>query len=158
MAKFKPRRPQRTNPHAFLRDAKEPLILKVMPADIRSAKKKDQMHCAAANALCRQEHYKQARVCKTKTYVQHRDGTWERYITPIGLYLEIMIFDRDGIMHGGEFKLMPPRGAQRLGHHLKPRGKLGQQGRVPNPIHTIEHVRADAPRGRNLERILMGDA
>lgn len=155
MAKSK-LRPMRTNPKAFLRDATEPLILIVTPSDIKSATRKNETTCAAANALCRQERFRQARVNKTKTYVQHRDGTWERYITPGALHTEILIYDRGGRMEPGEFKLMPPKGCQRLGFHPKPRGKLGKTGKLPATMHTIEHVRADAPRGKLLERMLMG--
>lgn len=141
-------RPQRSNSESFLRDAKQPLILSVTPADIKSAKREDESACAAANALCRQERYRKARVHKTKTYVQHRDGTWERYCTPDGLYTEIVVFDRGGRMEPGEYKLMPPRGSQRLGYHAKPTGKLRRTAKLPSPHHTIDNVRADAPRGR----------
>lgn len=140
----------RTASHAVLVDAKRDLILTVTDSDIKSAKPMNKAACAAANALCRQEKFKQAWVHKTKTYVQLKDGTWERYVTPDDLYFEIMVFDRHGQMAAGEYKLTAPKGTQKLGAHQKPKGKAKKTARLPNPIHVITNVRENAPKGPNM--------
>ena len=140
----------RTATHAVLRDAKRDLVLTVTEQDIKSSKPNDKGACAAAHALCRQEKFKKAWVHKTKTYVQLKDGTWERYVTPDNLYFEIMVFDRGGRMEAGDFKLEAPKGVQRLGAHQKPKGKAKKTGRLPNPIHVIMNVRENAPKGPNM--------
>jgi hypothetical protein len=160
MAKKKPRKPKRVlRPLSDLplKDAKRDLILTVKEADIKGAKRKDNDACAAANALCRQGHFKQAKVFKTTTYVQLRDGSWERFITPKALYMEIMIYDRGGRFEAGDFRLEAPKGIKRLGHHAKPRGSLGKTGKPSKTIHTIDNVRANAPKGRGAyENLLFG--
>jgi hypothetical protein len=138
------------NRQAPLSDALRDLVLYVSPADIKGAKRGDSNHCAAANALCRQEHFKRAKVFKTKTYVQTKGGDWLRYITPKPLYNEIMIFDRGGKMEGGEFILPAPKGVQKLGAHVKPTGRGGATGKSPRKMHVIEKVRDSAPKGNNL--------
>ena len=131
------------------RDATRDLILKIKQTDITGAKKKKNNACAAANALCRQEHFKEARVYKGVTYVKKLDGSWLRYITPKDLYMEIMIFDRGGAMELGEFKLLAPTGVKKLGAHRKPTGKAGKTGRLPHTPHILGNVRDHAPKGRN---------
>ena len=147
----KPRK--RTNPRARLYDASRPLILTINAKDIKGAKPGDEMHCAAANAICRQEHVSKAMVCKTKTYVWHNDGTVERFVTPKALRTEIMIFDRHGQMAGGDYRLAPPPASQKLGYS-KPTGPKATTGKPRTPQHIIENVRADAPKGIHLARVL----
>jgi hypothetical protein len=137
-----------------VKDATKDIILTVTEADIKGAKRRDNAACAAANALCRQEHYKQAKVFKTKTYVQMKDGTWLRFITPKSLYIELMVFDRGGKMEATEFRIAAPTGAMKLGYHVKPKGKGGQTGRTPQTMHTIDNVRENAPKGRDHFKVL----
>ena len=139
---------------APLRDATRDLVLHVTSADIKGATRGDNGDCAAAHALCRQEHFVAARVHKTKTYVRHKDGSMSRYITPAGLYTELCIFDRGGRMEAGDFILAAPKGSQKLGAHPKPKGKGGQTGKPPRKQHDIERVRDDAPKGGHLFRAL----
>jgi hypothetical protein len=132
------------------KDATRDLVLTIKERDISGAKKKDNNACAAANALCRQEHFKEARVYKGVTYVKKGDGSWLRYITPKDLYMEIMIFDRGGQMEIGDFKLLAPTGIKKLGAHHKPKGKGGNRtGRLPHTPHILGNVRDHAPKGRN---------
>jgi hypothetical protein len=146
--KPKPRtRPEKSNPNVTLFDAVAPLILSIEPRDIANAKRGDGEACAAAHAICRQEHVKRALVCKTKTYVWHKDGTVERFITPRALRTEILIFDRHGQMEGGDYRLMPPTGVQRLGHHVKPTGPKLTTGKVRSVQHVVGKVRPNAPKG-----------
>lgn len=130
------------------KDARKDLVLDIRETDIKGAKREDNYACAAAHALCRQEHYRQAKVCKTTTFVQTKDGRWLRYRTPKSLYIELMIFDRGGKVQPGQHTLSAPKGSQRLGMHVKPKGKGGTTGRSPRAQHTIENVRPDSPRGR----------
>lgn len=139
---------------APIRDARTDLVLHITPADIKGAKRKDNSACAAAHALCRQEHFRRAKVFKTKTYVEHKDGRWTRYCTPGSLYTEIMIHDRGGKMEAGDFVLRAPKGIEKLGAHIKPRGPHLVTGKTKRGVHFIEHVRGHAPKGGNLFRHL----
>jgi hypothetical protein len=132
-----------------VKDATKDLVLKITNRDIDTSKRKANDACAAAHALCRQGGFKEARVYKTTTYVKHANGTWTRFTTPKDLYMEIMIFDRGGKMEAGEYKLTAPKGSLRLGHHMKPTGKLRQTGRMPATPHIVGNVRDNAPKGRN---------
>jgi hypothetical protein len=150
MAKHRP-----TQPTSPLKDATRDLVLHITEADIRGAKRGDNSNCAAAHALCRQEkNFKAARVSKTKTYVFQRDGTMLRFITPGSLYTELMIFDRGGRMEAGDFILQAPKGSQKLGAHIKPRGPH-RTAKPSRKMHMIEKVRDDAPKGPGLYRSLM---
>jgi len=138
-----------------LMDAKRDLVLRITERDISGSKRKDNDACAAATALCRQEHFKEAKVFKTKTYVHLKDGTWLRYITPHSLYTEIMIFDRGGRFEAGEFILRAPKGVERLGHHMKPMGPKSTTGKPSRSIHIVGNVRDNAPKG-HLHKLLFG--
>jgi hypothetical protein len=138
-----------------VKDATRDLVLHIKPGDIKGAKREDNYACAAANALCRQEHFRQAKVCKTTTFVQMKDGTWRRYRTPKSLYIELIVLDRKGEMAPGDHVLAAPKGSHRLGMHEKPRGKGGTTGRLPKPQYTIEHVRPNSPRGRGALTALL---
>jgi hypothetical protein len=128
-------------------DAKRDLVVHLTDADVKGSKRADQDYCAVANALCRQEHFKTARVHKGVTYVMKTDGTVDRYITPRDLYIELMIFDRGGKMEARDYKLQAPRGSKRLGHHEKPKGKKGKTGKPSKIVHLVKSVREDAPKG-----------
>ena len=150
MAVKKKRPPEQKVPRDYaVKDATRDLILKITQRDIDTSSRKKNNSCAAAHALCRQEGFKEARVYKKVTYVKKADGSWLRYTTPGDLYMEIMIYDRNGDMQKGEFKLTAPKGVMRLGHHAKPKGKRRQTGRLPTTPHIVTNVRDHAPKGRN---------
>jgi hypothetical protein len=136
-----------------LKDARRDLVLHITEGDIKGSKRKDNDACAAATALCRQEHFKEAKVYKTKTYVKLKDGSWERYVTPKALYTEIMVFDRGGRFEAGEFILKAPKGIQKLGAHRKPTGSRLLTGKPSRAIHIVANVRDNAPKG-HLQRLL----
>jgi hypothetical protein len=140
-------------------DAKRDLVLHITQNDIAGGKKADSDYCVAANALCRQEGFKTARVHKTMTYVYHKDGTVSRYVTPQSLYMEIMIYDRGGKMEAGDHILKAPKGSSRLGHHEKPRGPhKDKTGKLKRPAHLVPSVREDAPKGLKALKVLFGEA
>jgi hypothetical protein len=143
------RKAETPNYETMVKDATSDLVVNITQNDIKGAKRADNDGCAAANALCRQEHFKRAKVFKTKTYVLLKDGTWRRYLTPKSLYTEIMIYDRGGRFEAGDFILKAPRGAQRLGRY-KPKGPKAATGRPVKPIHIVEKVRLNAPKGRGM--------
>lgn len=131
-----------------VQDAKRDLVLHITEKDIKGSKPKDGDYCAVATALCRQEHFKTARVHKGVTYVMHKDGSVTRYETPKSLYIELLVYDRGGKMEPGEHLLRAPRGTKRLGHHIKPKGKGGTKtGKLRKPVHLVKSVREDAPKG-----------
>lgn len=145
-----------TKPDAPLKDAPKDLILTVTEKDIAGADRRKTNSCAAANALCRQERFAEARVFKTKSYVRLRNGEWLRYCTPQSLYVELMIYDRGGRMAPGEFVLRAPKGVERLGQHVKPRGPHLKTGKLARSMHVIENVRESAKRGAGLFKDLFG--
>lgn len=145
-----------TKPDAPLKDAPRDLVLTVTERDIAGADRRKTNSCAAANALCRQEKYAEARVFKTKTYVKLRDGSWQRFCTPGSLYVELMIYDRGGRMAAGDFVLRAPKGIEKLGAHVKPRGPHLTTGKPSRSMHTIENVRESAKRGPALFKDLFG--
>ena len=150
MAKRKTERTRTKRPVDYaVKDATKDLVLKITARDIETSKRKKNDACAAAHALCRQEHFKEARVYKTTTYVKKADGSWIRFLTPKDLYMEIMIFDRGGQMEKGDYRLTAPKGTMRMGHHEKPRGKRGTTGRLPTTPHIVGNVRDHAPKGKN---------
>lgn len=131
---------------SLLSDAKKDLFLTITKKDIKQAIPQSNDSCAAANAICRQEGYKEVRVYKTKTYIKLLNGHWLRYITPKDLYIEIMIFDRGGKMLEGNYRLTAPKGVQRLGQQLKPTGPK-RTARLPTTPHYLTNVRENAPKG-----------
>jgi hypothetical protein len=140
--------PKRSYP---LKDARRDLVLTVTVNDIKTAVRKDNNECAAAHALCRQEkRFVEARVNRTTTLVKLHDGSWERFLTPKDLYVELMIYDRGGKMEAGQFILQAPKGCKKLGAHHKPRGPHLRTGKPPRKMHIIENVRDASPKGRNL--------
>ena len=137
-----------------IRDARKDLVITVTKNDIKSAKPEDSYACAAAHALCRDPKYKKAKVTKNVTYVLLTNGWWERYITPADLYVELIVFDRGGRMEPADYKLTAPKGSMRLGHHAKPRGPHKTAGQRKT-VHTIDHVRPNAPKGIGAFKALM---
>src|SRR5262245_47356808 len=137
-----------------VRDARRDLVINVTKNDIEKAVPEDSYACAAAHALCRDKRFKKAKVTKNVTYVLLASGWWERYITPDDLYINLIVFDRGGRMDAKDYKLKAPQGVMRLGHHAKPKGKGGTTGKV-RVVHTIEHVRPNAPKGYGALKALM---
>jgi len=137
-----------------VKDATRDLVLSITENDIKTAKRRDNYACAAAHALCRQQHYKQARVNKTTTMVALADGSWLRFITPGDLYTELMIFDRGGRMAAGQYILKAPKGTLKLGYRPKPTGPKAETGRPRRKQHVIDNVREDAPKGGAAYRAL----
>ena len=98
-------------------DAKDDLLLQIIPADIRTASTKKPETCAAARACKRQENLT-ARIHITRIYLKRNgDEIWTRYITPKSLRTEIIAFDRGGSMVPGKYLLKAPRKYERLGEY-----------------------------------------
>lgn len=97
-----------------VRDARKSVILHVNTRDIKAGKTKDPGGCAAAKALCRQEHIKSARVHLKNVYLDRGDY-WERYMTPASLRLDLVGFDRGGRFPPGRHKIYRPWPSMQLG-------------------------------------------
>ena len=137
-----------------VRDAKRDLTITVKDHDVANAKKKTNNSCAMANAICRQEKGDiiEARVHKSVTLVKHRNGKWERYKTPLQLYLNLHMFDHTGKFAVGEYTLYKPTGSFTLEHinkassgRRKPRGRTGAPTRH---YHLIDGMRPEASKTR----------
>lgn len=103
-------------------DAKEPLPVKITKNDVRLGAMKSAKACAAAQALCRQNGFTEARVHAARTYVKRPDGKWLRYVTPPSLRAEIVAFDRGGTFEPGEYSLLPVQPSQTIGARSKRKG------------------------------------
>lgn len=77
----------------------------VKKTDIENGQPNDPCACAAARALKREAHAKEAFVYRNVTYVVKKDGAVLRYRTPPSLRLETIVFDRNGAFHAGEYEL-----------------------------------------------------
>ncbi len=129
-------------------DADAPLIIKVSKTDVRAGATKKATSCAAAKALCRQEHCEEARVHFSRAYVK-RNGKWERYSVPPALRSEIIAFDRGGEFAPGSYMLSPVQPTVRLDAPRTPRraiekrkGKHRSRGIRKRAYHVATGVRA----------------
>lgn len=89
-------------------DAKRPLTLEVLPADIAKADTKHPESCAAARACVRGLKVLEARVHLGRVYLRQNKNNWVRYSTPKHLRDEIIAFDRGGTFEPGVFELGVP--------------------------------------------------
>lgn len=135
---------------AEVRDAKRDLVITVKEGDVSSAKKKAQNACAMANAICRQERGEitEARVHKTVTLIKHKSGKWERYRTPIALYLQLHMFDKTGQFEVGDYRLRKPEGMFTLENITKKaagrKKPSGHNAKTKRRIFRVTGMRPDA--------------
>ncbi len=127
-------------------DASEPLTIMITKSDVRSGSTKKATSCAAAKALCRQEHCDEARVHFSRAYIR-RGEKWIRFSVPPSLRSEIVAFDRGGEFAPGEYRLTPLQPIARLGarkHPADTRGKRSHKnhGKRKRPYHIATGVRA----------------
>ena len=108
-----------------VKDADERLVVTITKSDVRSGSLKKAKSCAAAKALCRQEHCDEARVHFSRAYIK-KNGRWLRFSVPTALRNEIIVFDRGGAFEPGEY--------------------------VPSPLQPIARLGADKRRGRPDKR------
>jgi hypothetical protein len=103
-------------------DAKKRLRIRITPADIRAASKggrKNPGSCAAAQAAMRQfSGITEARFQIGRVYLkQSKPKQWIRYMTPMQLRSEIVAFDRGGQFEPGDYEIIAPTKAARLGSY-----------------------------------------
>jgi len=96
-------------------DAKRKLVIKISENDVKKGGLRNAKACAAARAIRRIGHFKNARVHLTRTYVQNKHGDWIRYTTPMALRREIIAFDRGGTFEPGIYELQVPSPTQKTG-------------------------------------------
>ncbi len=82
-------------------DATKKLTIRITEEDVKKGGLKNAKACAAARAIKRIGHFKNARVHISRTYVQNKAGDWVRYTTPAALRREIVAFDRGGSFEPG---------------------------------------------------------
>jgi len=131
-----------------VKDADGKVVVKITKADVRKGSLKSSKSCAAAQALCRQEHCEEARVHFSRAYIK-RDGKWLRFGVPMALRNEIMAFDRGGKFEPGEYVLAPVQPTVRLdanrkhsGVPDKRKGKHRSKGIRKRAYHVVSGVRA----------------
>lgn len=96
-------------------DAKEPIKLSVIKADIEKADTKEPANCAVARACRRELRAKEVRVHLSRVYVKTNKGNWMRFKTPPAMRAEIIAFDRGGTFEEGNFTLQVIEKTKRLG-------------------------------------------
>lgn len=116
-----------------IKDAKKEIALTITNRDCRLGNSKEPSTCAAARALCRQEHVAEALVHLSRTYLKRGEVRF-RYETPPALRSEIVSFDRGGGFEPGEYRLIPPRPSFRGGSKRKS-GKSGTHPQRGNKGH-----------------------
>lgn len=132
-----------------VKDADEKLVVKITKDDVRKGSLKNANACAAANALCRQEHCDEARVHFSRAYIR-KGKKWLRFGVPPALRNEIIAFDRGGTFEPGEYILSPVQPTVRLDRPTPKRydnvkvkaHRPGAGNRVKRPYHVASGVRA----------------
>jgi hypothetical protein len=99
------------------RDIKEPntgLKFVVLNEDVIGSTVADKENCAAARALCRLSDINHAWVFRTRTLVQRKNGSIERYSNPKRLQTTVENFDSTaGFFPAGEYELRAVTKGQR---------------------------------------------
>lgn len=121
-------------------DAGRDQVIHITGRDVKRGDNKDPSSCAAALACKRELHCTEAQVHIGRTYVK-RGRQWLRYVTPSSLKYEIVAFDRGGQFEPGEYVLIAPKGAMKLGYE-KPTGPKKKQGRKRESYHVIAGIRS----------------
>lgn len=85
-------------------DAKKPLVIQVLPADVRKAKIKNSKCCAFACAAKREFKATGAYFFRTTAWIEFEDKI-VRYNLPPSVQKEIVSFDRTGTMEPGLYHL-----------------------------------------------------
>jgi hypothetical protein len=132
-----------------VKDADEKIVVKITKQDVRKGALRNANSCAAANALCRQEHCDEARVHFSRAYIR-RGKKWVRFKVPAALRAEILAFDRGGEFKAGEYVLSPMQASVRFDRPTPPSYKNrkkkahrpGAGNRVKRPYHLPDGVRA----------------
>lgn len=123
-------------------DAKQALTLTINDNDINKASVKEPADCAVARACRREFHAKEVRVHLARVYLRTNKGNWVRYMTPRPLRSEIIAFDRGGRFAPGEFKLLPPNHADKLGAKRKTGPKIAKKTPLRRATyHVVTDVR-----------------
>lgn len=121
-------------------DAKRDQLIHITNNDVKRGGVKDPSTCAAALACRRDLQCTEAQVHIGRTYVK-QGRNWVRYVTPSSLKYEIVAFDRGGQFEPGEYVLIAPKGALRLGYE-KPTGPKKKKGRKRETYHVITNIRS----------------
>jgi hypothetical protein len=105
-------------------DAKEDVIVTVLPKDVSWAAHKNHSHCALARACTRSGC--DAAIISRSTAILINRGRAARYMLSSAAAREIVAFDRGAGFSPGEYLLKAPPKTQRLGKRAgsPPRGKI----------------------------------
>ena len=136
----------RLNTRRDVKDAKEDLILEILPRDVRGASLKSPDKCAAALA-CSRQLGREARIHISRVYIKENGGnTWLRYVTSRSLRTEVIAFDRGGSFMPGTYLLKVPSKTRKLGADARKR-KGTPIRRKKRPYRTVKDVRTGPANG-----------
>ena len=132
-----------------VKDADHKIQLVINLEDVRIGARKNAGTCAAAHALCRQEHCDEARMHFSRAYIR-KGRKWLRFGVPRALRDEIMSFDRGGTFAPGEYRLSPLQPTVRLDRPKPKRydnktNKVRDKStgtKIKRPYHVVAGVRA----------------
>ena len=137
----------RLNTRRDVKDAKEDLILEILPRDVRGASLKSPDKCAAALA-CNRQLGREARIHISRVYIKENGGTtWLRYVTSKPLRTEVIAFDRGGSFMPGSYLLKAPSRMKRLGADNKRIRKGTLIRRKKRAYRTVKDVRTGPANG-----------
>lgn len=131
-----------------VKDASVGMVVVVTRRDVAKAKSAKPDACAAAVAICREQHAAEAHVHVSRTYVLHEreNEAYTRYITPPSLAREIVALDRGGKFEPGDYILRAPSKAHQLGSaYGSNTNKTKKGGKPRNPQHVTVSIRHRAP-------------
>ncbi len=129
-------------------DASVGMTVTVTNRDVAKAKGNHPDSCAAAVAICREQHAAEAHVHVSRTYVLHEKTAknYKRYLTPPSLAREIVALDRGGTFAPGDYILKPPSKHHQLGKgYGSSTNKAKKGGKPRNPQHVTVSIRHRAP-------------
>lgn len=95
-------------------DAKESLVLEVVPQDVTRAQAKNSRCCALVRACERQMPNVRAAFFLRSTAYLEFDDRIERFNLPMSVQKEIISFDRNRVMEPGVYQLTRPRPGRSL--------------------------------------------
>lgn len=137
----------RLNTRRDVKDAKEDLILEILPRDVQGASLKSPDKCAAALA-CSRQLGREARIHISRVYIKENGGTtWLRYVTSKPLRTEVIAFDRGGLFMPGSYLLKVPSQTRKLGADARNKRRTKRTEWKKRAYRTVKDVRTGPANG-----------
>jgi hypothetical protein len=126
-------------------DGTAPLLIEIIPDDIRKNDRRDPAKCAMSRACKRELHVSEALTYLSRLYIRQGD-CWLRYRLPDTVRMEVASFDRGGGFARGVYRIPALQPSSRAGSPN--RGGSGTHvgtGKKRETFRRVEGVRAHSP-------------